>query len=145
MTARASTYPDVADPSKVGQYPAFVFAGGGYVWDEVLEYRVWCHPERGAPAEDGGNDYFHGFATYDEALAFAKNTPGTEEPLALILQREYIAEQKPGEYQHIRRERLTEWPVVFLTRPRRNDRTIPDFLAPGAPANRLDILRGLAT
>lgn len=144
MSANAS-YPRVADASKVGQYPAFVFAGGGFVWDEVLEYRVWCHPERGAPAEDGSNDYFHGFATYDEALSFSKNHPGTEEPLALILQREYISEQKPGEYEHVRRERLTEWPVRFLTRPRRTDRTIPDFLSPDAPGNRLDILRGLAT
>ena len=144
MSADATIYPHVVDPAKVGEYPASVFAGGGYVWDEVLEYRVWCHPERGAPDEDGGNDYFHGFATYEEALAFSKNNPGTEEPLALILQREYIAEQKPGEYQHIKRERLTEWPVEFLTRPRRTERTIPDFLAPDAPANRLDILRGLA-
>ncbi len=145
MNAAAPNYPEAADAAKVGQYPAFVFAGGGYVWDEVLKYRVWCHPERGAPAEDGGNDYFHGFATYGEALAFSKGHPGTEEPLALVLQREYIAEQNPGVYEHIRRERLTEWPVMFLTRPRRTDRTIPDFLAQDAPANRLDILRGLAT
>ena len=39
--------PDVADPDRVGTYPATVGAGGGYVWDQVLEYRVWCHPERG--------------------------------------------------------------------------------------------------
>lgn len=128
----------------IGQYPAFVFAGGGYVWDEVLEYRVWCHPERGAPDEDQGNDYFHGFATYDEALSFSRDHPGTEKPLALILQREYIAEEQPGAFEHIREERLTEWPVEFLARPRRTEHTIPDFLAPDAPANRLDILRGLA-
>ena len=52
MSADATIYPHVVDPAKVGEYPASVFAGGGYVWDEVLEYRVWCHPERGAPRDD---------------------------------------------------------------------------------------------
>jgi hypothetical protein len=81
---------------------------------------------------------------YDEALAFSKATDGAEEPLALILQREYIDEPEPDEYIHMKEERITEWPVEFLRRPRRTPRTIPDFLAPDAPANRLDILRGLA-
>ena len=65
-------------------------------------------------------------------------------PLALIRQLEYIAEDNPGEYRHVKEERITEWPVEFLRRPRRTQNTIPDFLAPNAPANRLDILRGLA-
>ena len=39
---------------------------------------------------------------------------------------------------------MTEWPVEFLRRPRRTPDTIPAFLAPDAPTNRLDILRGLA-
>ena len=69
---------------------------------------------------------------------------GTEEPLALVLQREYIDEPEPGQYVHMREERVTEWPVVFLGRPRRDALTIPEFLADDAPANRLDILRGLA-
>lgn len=34
-------YPPVRDPDQVGTYPAAVCAGGGYVWDDVLEYRVW--------------------------------------------------------------------------------------------------------
>ena len=46
-------------------------------------------------------------------------------------------------YEHVTEERLTEWPPEFLSRPRRTPRTIPDFLAPDAPANRLDIIRGL--
>ena len=62
------TYPDAVDPEKVGSYPALAGAGGGYVWDEVLEYRVWCHPERGAPDEDDGSDYYYCFTTYAEAL-----------------------------------------------------------------------------
>jgi hypothetical protein len=61
-------YPDVLDPGRVGTYPALVNAGGGYVWDAVLEYRVWCHPENEAPDEGDGSDYFYSFATYAEAL-----------------------------------------------------------------------------
>jgi hypothetical protein len=144
MFEQAMPYPDVLDPNLVGTYPALANAGGGYVWDTVLEYRVWCHPENGAPDEEDGSDYFYSFATYDEALAFSKETEGAEQPLALVLQREYISEPKPGQYVHIKEERITEWPVEFLNRPRRTERTIPDFLSPDAPANRIDILRGLA-
>ena len=93
-------YPDVDDPEKVGTYPAAVHAGGGYVWDKVLEYRVWCHPEQGAPDEFDGNDYYYSFDTHADAAAFAAEAPGAEEPLALILQEEYIEEPEPGEYLH---------------------------------------------
>lgn len=137
-------YPPVLDPDLVGTYPAVVHAGGGLVWDEVLEYRVWLHPERGAPDEFDGDDYFQCFASYEEALAFSNQAEGAEEPLALVLQREYLSEPEPGRYLHVREERMTEWPVPFLKRPRRTERTIPDFLAPNAPANRLEILRGTA-
>jgi putative acetyltransferase len=137
-------YPKVKDPALVGTYPAAVKAGGGYVWDEVLEYRVWCHPEKGAPDLDEGNDYFYSFADYDEAIEFAGTTDGAEAPLALVLQAEYIDEPEPGQYMHVREKRMTEWPVEFLSRPRRNEHTIPDFLAPDAPANRLEFLRGNA-
>jgi hypothetical protein len=137
-------FPAVLDPSKVGEYPASAKAGGGYVWDAVLEYRVWCHPERGAPDEDDGSDYYYAFDNYEEADAFARENPGTDAPLALVLQREYIAEPTVGHYVHVRQERVAEWPAAFLSRPQRDARTIPDFLASDAPANRLDILRGLA-
>lgn len=137
-------YPDAVDSEAVGTYPALAKAGGGFVWDEVLEYRVWCHPERGAPDEHDGNDYFYSFATYADALVFSQETPGSEEPLALILQREYISEPEPGQYVHVREERIAEWPVDFLRRPRRTASTIPDFLSPDAPSNRLNVLRGLA-
>jgi len=138
-----SIYPHVKDPSLVGSYPAVVKSGGGYVWDAVLEYRVWCHPHDGAPDLEDGNDYFYVFETYEEAFAFSHETQGAEEPLALILQEEYIDEPEPGQYVHIKKERMTEWPVEFLKRPRRTDRTIPDFMSPDAPDNKLDILRGL--
>ena len=137
-------YPAVLDPELVGSYPALVKAGGGFVWDEVLEYRVWCHPERGAEDLDDGDDYCYAFASYAEADQFAKATRGAEEPLALVLQREYIDEPEAGQYRHVCEERMTEWPVEFLQRPKRTERTIPDFFSPLAPSNRLDILRGLS-
>jgi hypothetical protein len=137
-------YPTAANPKKVGTYPALAHSGGGYVWDEVLEYRVWCHPERGAPDLHDGNDYFLAFPTYPKALAFSTKTKGAELPLALVRQRQYIDEPSPGKYLHVKKTRITEWHVEWLDRPKRTPRTIPDFLAPNAPANRLDVLRGLA-
>jgi len=135
-------YPAVLDFSKVGSYPAAAKAGGGFVWDEVLEYRVWCHPERGAPDEADGSDYYRAFATHMQAAKFAKAMPGAEEPLALVLQLEYIDEPQPGKYMRVKQRRVAEWPVEFLRRPRRDARTIPDFLDPDAPPNRLEVLRG---
>lgn len=136
-------FPGVFDQSLVGTYPALAKAGGGLVWDAVLEYRVWCCPARGASDEEDGNDYFVAFPTYEDARAFAEETDGAGAPLALVLQEEYIDESTPGTYVHVRERRVTEWPVDFLRRPRRTERTIPDFLAADAPSNRLDILRGL--
>jgi hypothetical protein len=75
----APQYPDAIDPSRVGTYSALAKAGGGYVWDDVLEYRVWCHPERGASDEHDGSDYYFAFATYAGAAAFSEVTPGAEE------------------------------------------------------------------
>jgi putative acetyltransferase len=149
-------YPDAVDLSLVGTYSALAKVGGGFVWDDVLEYRVWCHPERGSPDLEDGNDYYYPFGTHAEALAFSQSTEGAEAlafsqstggaeaPLALIRQREYIEEPNPGESLHVKQERITEWAVEHLSRPRRTQNTIPDFLSPNAPANRIDILRGLA-
>lgn len=139
-----TVFPKVKDPDLIGEYPGLVKSGGGFVWDEVLEYRVWCHPHEGAPDTEDGSDYYYFFATYEEALAYSQSNQGCEEPLALVLQEEYIDEPEPGNYVHVKERRLTEWPVDFLKRPKRTDKTIPDFLSPHAPANRLDILRGLA-
>jgi hypothetical protein len=125
----AAGYPDAVDSDLVGTYPAEAGAGGGYVWDAVLEYRVWCHPQRGAADLDEGNDYYYPFATYAEALAFSEATEGAEAPLALIRQDEYIDEPETGKYVHIKRPRIAEWSVKFLHRPRRTASTIPDFLS----------------
>ena len=137
-------YPDAVDANLVGTYAAVAKAGGGYVWDAVLEYRVWCHPERGAPDLEDGSDYYYPFATFQEALAFADSHPGTEEPVALVLQEEYIDEPEEGQFVHVKARRITEWAVEHLRRPQRTPMTLPAFFAPDAPANRIDIIRGLA-
>lgn len=137
-------YPPVLDATLVGTYPGLAHAGGGYVWDAVLEYRVWCHPERGANDDMDGDDNYLAFASFAEALAFSERTAGAEDPLALILQEEFIAEPEPGRYEHVKERRIAEWPVEFLSRPKRTPTTIPDFMSPAAPPNRLDILRGTA-
>jgi hypothetical protein len=60
----AESFPDAIHAEDVGSYPALVGAGGGYVWDAVLEYRVWLHPERGAKrlyesTEPAPGEYVH--------------------------------------------------------------------------------------
>ena len=137
-----SIFPAVLSPELVGTYEASAKAGGGYVWDEVLEYRVWCYPRDGASDLHGGTDYYYAFEKYDQALDFLNATPGAQEPLALILQKEYIDESEPGVFKHMKEKRIAEWPVEFLSRPKRTASTIPSFMSPDAPANRLDILRG---
>ena len=142
----ASEYPTAFDPKRVGTFDAECDAGGGYVWDEVLEYRVWLHPEHGAPDEFKGENYFKAFATYEDALKFYESVDGieggAEQPLALILQKEHLNEPEAGVYEHVKEPRIAEWSVELLRRPKRTENTIPDFLSPDAPENRLDILRG---
>ncbi len=135
-------YPKVKNPDLIGEYPGYVNSGGGFVWDDVLEYRVWCHGQDDETDPEDNGDYYYAFTTYEEALAFSKANKDCQEPLALVLQEEYINEPEPGIYIHVKKQRLTEWPVEFLKRPKRTERMITDFLSPDAPANRLDILRG---
>ena len=78
-------YPKVKDNNLIGKYPGLVKSGGGYVWDEVLEYRVWCHPHDGAPDTEDGNDYYFVFATYEQALDYSKSNVGCEEPIVFFL------------------------------------------------------------
>ncbi len=133
-----SKYPPVENRELVGTFAASAKAGGGYVWDAVLEYRVWCYPREGARDRHDGCDYFHAFDCCSDAFEFFQATQGAQEPLALIRQDEYIDEPEEGRYVHVRNVRIAEWPVEFLARPRRTANTIPDFLSPDAPANRLD-------
>ena len=46
--AGASKFPLALDPTQVGTFPGQTKSGAGYFYDEVLEYRVWLHPEKGA-------------------------------------------------------------------------------------------------
>ena len=139
-----SMYPKVRDPDLVGSYDAVAKSGGGYVWDAVLEYRVWCYPSDGAEDTEEGNDYYYVFENYEEALVFSRKTKGAQEPLALVLQEEYIDEPEPEQYKHIKERRIAEWAPEFLSRPRRTEKTIADFMSPDAPSNKMDIIRGLA-
>lgn len=113
-------YPPAINPNKVGTYPALVKSGGGYFYDEVLEYRVWIHGHK-------GSDRFHAFSTYEEALEFSQKTKGAEQPLVLVLQKEHINEPEPGVYEHIKEERLTEWLPEWLEYKRSED-SISEFL-----------------
>ena len=60
--APGSAYPVAVEPSRVGAYPADTKSGAGYFYDDVLEYRVWLNPQRGAARLSGEKDYFVAFA-----------------------------------------------------------------------------------
>lgn len=107
-------YPKVLDEKMVGKYFPLAKAGGGYVWGEALEYRVWCNPGHGTEDLQEKNDYYYSFTNYKEAKEFHKSNKGTEEPLALILQKEFIDEPKNEKYVHVKEERIAEWQVEFL-------------------------------
>lgn len=114
LAQKTSKYPIAIDPSMVGWYDPLSKSGGGYFYDEVLEYRVWVHPHAGGPELQEGDDYFCAFPSYEEALAFSDEMPGAEEPLALVLQREYVNEPEPRLFEHVVADRVTEWQVEWL-------------------------------
>ena len=124
----ANTHTDAINPEMVGVYDAHCFSGGGYFYDQVLEYRVWCHPERGAEDIYQGDDYFYAFATFAEALAYSQQTAGAETPLVLIRQYEYINEPTPGVFEHCHGERITEWQPQWLADSKREPDSIARFL-----------------
>ncbi|WP_218938242.1 GCN5 family acetyltransferase [Parashewanella tropica] len=96
-------YPEVKDIELVGSYEAAAFAGGGYVWDEVLEYRVWCYLSDGASDLVEGYDYYYSFESFESAEKFYLSTQGAQVPLALILQNEYIDEPEHEKYVHVKK------------------------------------------
>ena len=65
---------------------------------------------------EGGDDHYKAFPTFEEGLAYSKSTLGAEEPLVLVLQREWIDEPQPGNYVRKNEEWLTEWKVEWLKR-----------------------------
>jgi len=118
----SSAYPLAVDLTRVGKYPSETKSGAGYFYDDVLEYRVWFYPE------GGGDDQYEAFAQYEQALAFSKATPNSEEPLVLIRQHQWIDEPEPGHYIPRKGERITEWDVQWLAGSKRNSDSISDFM-----------------
>lgn len=54
--------------------------------------------QRGAARLNGEKDYFVAFAQYERATAFSQATAGSEKPIVLVRQREWIAEPTPGTF-----------------------------------------------
>lgn len=119
----SSAYPVAVEPAKVGTYSALTKSGGGYFYDDVLEYRVWVHPR------EGGDDSYQAFPTYEAALEFSKGTKGSEPPLVLVRQREWIDEPQPGSFIPKKGERITEWQVEWLKSDKRGQDSIAEFIA----------------
>ena len=119
-----SKYPTAINPELVGTYPLMTKAGGGAFYDDVLEYRVWCHSHK------GGGDFFNAFSTYEEALAFSRTRKGAEKPLVLVRQKEWIfpPRDREGKFTHEKGERLTEWGVEWLSTLKRGPDSIKEYI-----------------
>lgn len=124
-----SQFPIATDASLVGTYPGDSKSGAGYFYDQVLEYRVWLHPESGAEPLAGDKDYFAAFAQYEPALAFSQSHKGSEPPLVLVRQVQSINEPTPGVYEWEHAERVTEWKPQWLPGSKREPDSIAQFLA----------------
>lgn len=120
-------YPKPVDEKMVGEYPTRAKAGAGFFYDEVLEYRVWCYPRKGAKDELDGDDYYYPFESFESALEFSTKEPGAQKPLALIRQFEWINEVEPGKYVHEKGERVAEWPAECLEGRKRELDSIQKF------------------
>jgi len=108
----APKYPSVVDPARVGKYPSFTASGGGMVYDDVLEYRVWRHtPKNG--------DAVKSFTSYEKALAYARKTERAEMPIVLVRQLQWIDEPSKGHFVQHKELRLTEWNVKWLASGKR--------------------------
>ena len=125
-----SKYPLAVDLEAVGDYAALAKAGGGYFYDEVLEYRVWAWDA------ERREDYFCAFPNYEDALEFASRTDDAKDPLVLIRQLEYVDEPEPGELYHIKEERIAEWLPEWLDRGPRQEGAIEAFIAEKLAANK---------
>jgi putative acetyltransferase len=130
----SSDYPVAIDPLRVGSYSPETKSGAGYFYDDVLEYRVWLHPEKGAQPVNKNDDYFVAFAQYERAETFAKSTPGSEPPLVLVRQLQWIDEPEAEHYVQMHGERITEWQVHWLSSSKRATGSIEEFMNHPRPA-----------
>lgn len=125
-------YPAVTNLERVGEYDEAAYSGGGYFFDEVLEYRVWYYPDIDTDVDGNSlnttNEYYRAFATYEQALTFTNDNPDSKMPVALILQLEWIDQPSRGVYIHNKGERITEWQVDWLSRGARKANDIDEFL-----------------
>jgi hypothetical protein len=124
----SSEYPLAVDPNKVGSFSPDTKSGTGYFYDEVLEYRVWLHPDNGAQPLNGDHDYFVAFAQYKPADAFSQTTPGAEPAIVLVRQLEWIDEPEHGHFLPGKSERVTEWQVRWLKGGKRTQASITEFM-----------------
>jgi hypothetical protein len=118
LTDYVSNAPSVDDPSKVGEYDLLCKAGGGYVWDSVLEYRVWSN----AVSDE---DQVKSFADYEEAFAWSEAHEDREGVLALIRQAEFFMGATRHNSILIEEERIAEWWPGWL----RHENHRPSMLA----------------
>jgi len=123
-----SEYPVAIDPNRVGTYPPDTKSGAGYFYDDVLEYRVWLNPEKGAKPLNSSRDYLVAFAQYEAAQKFSESNKGAEPPLVLVRQIQWIDEPERGHFIPEHRERISEWQVAWLKNHKRTDRSIEEFL-----------------
>lgn len=115
-------YPKAINKEKVGTYSALAFSGGGYFYDEVLEYRVWVRPP------NGDEVHYYYFENFEEALEYSKNTEGAKYPLALVLQNAYIESLEEGIFSIVNKERIAEWRVEWLLDGKREEGTLEKFI-----------------
>lgn len=125
---KQSAYPLAVDNAQVGKYAPESKSAAGYFYDEVLEYRVWFCPERGAKPVNGKNDYYMAFAEYEKAEELSRASTGAEQPVVLVRQYEWINEPEPGHYQVQKGDRITEWQVEWLDGNKRTPDSISEFL-----------------
>ena len=119
-------FPPAVDPKKVGSYPSLTKAGGGYVYDDVLEYRVCPHDHSGE-GDDAAQTYptyAEARKIYDEAVAAGKQA----DLVVLVRQDEYIDEPEKGVYIRKKGQRITEWLPEWLDGSKRTEELMQSIL-----------------
>ena len=115
-------YPQVINPELVGTYSEKTFSGGGLVYDNVLEYRVWVKSK----TSKGINIWLRSYPSFDEANKYINRIKNRKNILythfvALVKQKKWYEFSKDGSYEFdnqfynlIDSERITEWDIKWL-------------------------------